>query len=254
MQPKDRLIFALDVPDLDKAVHLVKLLDGSVGCFKIGLELFVREGPAALRAIKDHSSADIFLDLKLHDIPATVRGALRSAAGLGVRFITVHAEEGQALLQTASEVRQHGLEILAVTVLTSRDPKDPFGLDLTASANAAIVQSLLGPLEKHARGASALAGLVAYRALQARDAGCSGIVCSGKEVALVRSICGEKLKIVVPGVRPAWAEVGQDDQSRTITPAEAIRAGADYLVVGRPIRDARDPKAAAQKILDELLA
>ena len=119
LSPKDRLIFALDVPDKSEAQRMVKLLHYSVGCFKVGLELFVREGPDILKLIKDHSSAEIFLDLKLHDIPATVRGALRSAAKLGVKYITIHSTEGEAILEASKEVKGSGLEVLAVTILTS---------------------------------------------------------------------------------------------------------------------------------------
>ena len=119
MTPQDRLIFALDVPGKKEAERYVKMLEGVVGCFKVGLELFIGEGPDVVKMIQDHSSASIFLDLKLHDIPTTVRGALRSAEKLGVRYITIHSTEGETILETADEVKGSGLEVLAVTVLTS---------------------------------------------------------------------------------------------------------------------------------------
>lgn len=228
-EAKDRLIFALDVPDTKEAVRHVKMLDGAVGLFKVGLELFVSEGPQVLKAIAEHSSAEIFLDLKLHDIPATVRGALLSAANHRVRFVTVHCDEGKKLLESAAMVRGNGLEILAVTVLTSLAEADLPRLGFRL------------PLKQ----------LVLERAAMAKEAGCAGVVCSGEEVAAVRQQCGRDLKIVVPGIRPAWYNVG-DDQSRIVTPHDAIKAGADYIVVGRPIRDAKDPRSAALRIDEEI--
>lgn len=228
--PKDRLIFALDVPDKNEAQRLVKLLHTSVGCFKVGLELFVREGPDILKLIKDHSSAEIFLDLKLHDIPATVRGALRSAATLGVKYITLHATEGEAILETAKEVE--GLEVLAVTVLTS--------MGETQLHDLGFAQNLK------------VSDVVLDRALRARQSGCAGIICSGEEITQVKQKCGEEFKVVVPGIRPSWSQVVADDQNRIATPAKAIAAGADLIVVGRPIRDSADPLEAARKIVVEI--
>jgi orotidine-5'-phosphate decarboxylase len=228
---KDHLIFALDVPDISEAVRLVKMLDGAVGLFKVGLELFVSEGPQALKAVAEHSSAEIFLDLKLHDIPATVRGALISAAKHRARFVTIHCDEGRKLVESAAVVRDSGLEILAVTVLTSLAEAD---LPRLGFKDLSLKQ------------------LVLDRATLAKESGCAGIVCSGKEIATIRKHCGPDLKIVVPGIRPAWQDVRQDDQSRIVTPADAIRDGADYIVVGRPIRDAQNPRDAAQRINEEI--
>lgn len=228
---KDHLIFALDVPDISEAVRLVKMLEGAVGLFKVGLELFVSEGPQALKAVAEHSSAEIFLDLKLHDIPATVRGALMSAAKLRARFVTIHCDEGKKLVESAAVVRNSGLEILAVTVLTSLAETDLPRLGFKALS---------------------LKQLVLDRANLAKESGCAGIVCSGEEIAAIRKHCGPDLKIVVPGIRPAWQDVRQDDQSRIVTPADAIRNGADYIVVGRPIRDAKNPRDAAQRINEEI--
>lgn len=229
---KDRLIFALDVPDREGAEKYVRLLGDVVGCFKIGLELFIKEGPDVLKMVKENSSASIFLDLKLHDIPATVRSALRSATTHGVRFITIHGSDGESILQTAAEVKDSGLEVLAVTVLTS------------------ISEPQLGALGY--KDNLSLSQLVLDRARCAEKSGCAGVICSGEEVAAIKNICGAKFKAIVPGVRPAWGEVKADDQSRIVTPKGAIANGADLIVVGRPIRDAKEPAVAAGKIIAEI--
>lgn len=232
MNPQDRLIFALDVPGKKEAERYVQLLDGVVGCFKVGLELFISEGPDVVKMIQDHSAANIFLDLKLHDIPATVRGALRSAEKLGVQYITIHSTEGETILETAEEVKGSGLEVLAVTVLTSTSASSLASLGIRDDINAGV--------------------LVLDRAIRAQNSGCAGIVCSGEEAKLVKQKCGEGFKIVVPGIRPEWARISGDDQNRIATPSQAIEDGADMIVVGRPIRDAEDPRAAAQKIIEEI--
>ena len=232
MSPQNRLIFALDVPGKKEAKHYAKVLEGVVGCFKIGLELFISEGPDIVKMIQDQSAANIFLDLKLHDIPATVRGALRSAKKLGVQFITIHSTEGEEILETAQEVKGSGLEVLAVTVLTSTSASSLASLGIREDINAAA--------------------LVLDRATRAQNSGCAGVVCSGEEAKLVKSKCGGDFKIVVPGIRPEWASVSGDDQNRIATPSQAIEDGADMIVVGRPIRDANDPREAAQKIIEEI--
>ena len=232
MSPKNRLIFALDVPGKKEAKHYAKVLEGVVGCFKVGLELFISEGPDIVKMIQDQSAANIFLDLKLHDIPATVRGALRSAKKLGVRYITIHSTEGEEILETAQEVKGSGLEVLAVTVLTSTSASSLASLGIREDINAAA--------------------LVLDRATRAQNSGCAGVVCSGEEAKLVKSKCGGDFKIVVPGIRPEWASVSGDDQNRIATPSQAIEDGADMIVVGRPIRDANDPREAAQKIIEEI--
>ena len=226
------MIFALDVPGKKEAKHYAKVLEGVVGCFKIGLELFISEGPDIVKMIQDQSAANIFLDLKLHDIPATVRGALRSAKKLGVRYITIHSTEGEEILETAQEVKGSGLEVLAVTVLTSTSASSLASLGIREDINAAA--------------------LVLDRAIRAQNSGCAGVVCSGEEAKLVKSKCGGDFKIVVPGIRPEWASVSGDDQNRIATPSQAIEDGADMIVVGRPIRDANDPREAAQKIIEEI--
>ena len=226
------MIFALDVPGKKEAKHYAKVLEGVVGCFKIGLELFISEGPDIVKMIQDQSAANIFLDLKLHDIPATVRGALRSAKKLGVRYISIHSTEGEEILETAQEVKGSGLEVLAVTVLTSTSASSLASLGIREDINAAA--------------------LVLDRATRAQNSGCAGVVCSGEEAKLVKSKCGGDFKIVVPGIRPEWARVSGDDQNRIATPSQAIEDGADMIVVGRPIRDANDPREAAQKIIEEI--
>jgi orotidine-5'-phosphate decarboxylase len=232
MSPQDRLIFALDVPGKKEAKHYAKVLEGVVGCFKIGLELFISEGPDIVKIIQDQSAVNIFLDLKLHDIPATVRGALRSAKKLGVRYITIHSTEGEEILETAQEVKGSGLEVLVVTVLTSTSASSLASLGIRKDINVAT--------------------LVLDRATRAQNSGCAGVVCSGEEAKLVKSKCGGDFKIVVPGIRPEWAHVSGDDQNRVATPSQAIGDGADMIVVGRPIRDASDPREAAQKIIEEI--
>jgi len=232
INPKDRLIFALDVPGKKEAERYAKMLEGVVGCFKIGLELFISEGPDVVKMIQDQSGADIFLDLKLHDIPATVRGALRSAEKLGVRYITIHSTEGEEILETSQEVKGSGLEVLAVTVLTSTSASSLASLGIREEIDAAA--------------------LVLDRATRAQNSGCSGVVCSGEESKPVKLKCGKDFKIVVPGIRPEWACVSGDDQNRIATPSQAIEDGADMIVVGRPIRNASDPREAAQKIIEEI--
>lgn len=231
--PKSRLIFALDVQGLDEAVSFVQQLNGSVGMFKVGLELFIKEGPAVLAAIKEHSDAEIFLDLKLHDISITVERAVKSLLQYPVRFLTVHCSGGETMLQSAVYgAGDSGLEILGVTVLTNLGPDDHreelgYRKDLT------------------------LEDLAITRARMAEKAGCAGVICSGLEVASIRRSF-KSLKTVVPGIRQMDNTLSQDDQKRVVTPKRAIESGADYLVVGRPIRDADDPKAAAQQIVQEI--
>lgn len=225
-----RLIVALDVADGASALAAASRLDGHVGMIKVGLELFVAEGPDVVRRLRAAlPGLEVFLDLKLHDIPNTMRGAIRSARALGARFITVHAGSGVAHLRACVEEAGDALGVLAVTVLTSQDAG--------ACAEAGHTRT---PAE-----------LVVLRAAAARAAGCAGLVCSGQELAGVRAVAGE-LACVVPGIRPAGGELG--DQKRVMTPGEAIAAGAGYLVVGRPILGAADPVAAADAIVAEMAA
>jgi len=223
-----RLIVAVDVPDSVAAMQLAGRLAGHVGMLKIGLELFVAEGPPVVRQIRErHPELEIFLDLKLHDIPNTMRGAIRSAREMGVRFLTVHAGSGVEHLRACVEEAGDALEILAVTVLTSQDGQ--------ACREAG-----------HTRDPSEL---VTMRTVCAREAGCAGVVCSGLEVPSVVGVA-PGLQRIVPGIRPASADAG--DQKRVMTPGDAISAGATHLVVGRPIRQADDPAAAADAIVEAI--
>lgn len=228
LTPAQRIIFPLDVPGLDEALDFVKKLRGHVGLFKIGLELFVREGPEAVRAVKKIApEAGIFLDLKFHDIPATVSGAMSSAAELGVEFVTVHCGSGSEGLKKAAEAQKGRTKVLGVTVLTS--------LSAEGLKDVGIDAAYLDPK-----------ALVLQRARLARQAGCAGIVCSGLEASMIRAEFGADFLIITPGIREAAGST--EDQKRVVTPARAISKGADYIVVGRPIREAADPVQAAKRI------
>lgn len=233
-EPKDFIIFPLDLPDFDQAMHYVTLLKEHVGLFKVGLELFISQGPKILKSIREAGGAGIFLDLKLHDIPATVKRAFMAASKHGPEFITVHCDEGGDILRSAAENNPGGTRILAITVLTSLNRENI---------------SQLGYKEEYA---DDLSRLVLLKAKTAKEAGCHGIVCSGHEVAMVKRELGKNLVAVTPGIRPEWSIVGQDDQKRIVTPKTAVERGADYIVVGRPIRDAENPTDAAKKVADEI--
>jgi orotidine-5'-phosphate decarboxylase len=225
--PRARLIAALDTPDPARAAAWARALAPEVGLVKVGLELFVSEGPRAVAGIAA-AGAPVFLDLKLHDIPNTVAGAVRSANALGVAMLTIHAAGGTAMVAAAREAAEAAGAsrpmILAVTVLTSLG-----AADLAAAGVAG------GPAQQVLR----LARL-------AVEAGADGLVCSPLEVGPLRDALGPGIPLVVPGIRPAGADAG--DQKRVMTPAEAVAAGADWLVIGRPITGAADPAAAARAI------
>ncbi|WKZ32860.1 MAG: orotidine-5'-phosphate decarboxylase [Thermodesulfobacteriota bacterium] len=229
LSPKDRIIFALDVPDIKGAQRYVDLLKDRVGVFKVGLELFVACGPDVVRMVRERGGRAVFLDLKFHDIPETVKGAVRSAAALGVDFITVHASDGSSLLKAAVEAAGK-TKVLGVTVLTSLS-KDSFS-------------------EAGIDGDFTPESLVLYRAGVAKASRCAGIVSSGLEAGAVREALGPDFLIVTPGVR--MAEDARGDQKRIVTPFEAVSNGADYIVVGRPIRDSKDPAGAAERIASEI--
>lgn len=229
-EPRSRLIVALDVPDREGALQMVKCLTGRVGFFKLGLELFTREGPRLVEEIRDRGEK-IFLDLKFHDIPNTVHGAVRSACRLGVQMLTVHASGGPEMLSAACEAAESSPSrplILAVTVLTS------------ISQQNAGKMGIGRPIEEW----------VETLATTAYGAGIRGLVASAKELPMLRRKFSGEMKLVVPGIRPAGAVL--QDQARAATPAEAIQAGADFLVVGRPILQAPDPARAADAIVDEI--
>jgi orotidine-5'-phosphate decarboxylase len=226
LDPRERLIVALDVPSVREAEALVARLGESVLFYKIGYQLAFAGGIDFARVLAS-AGKQIFLDLKLHDIGNTVAKGVESVARLGATFLTVHAYP-QTMHAAVDARAGSNLRLLAVTVLTSYDDADlaAAGYDFTVSE------------------------LVAERAAQAHDVGIDGLVCSGEEAAMLRPIVGAGMVLVTPGIRPAGADAG--DQKRIMTPAAAIGAGADYLVVGRPVIAAPDPKAAAEAIVAEI--
>ena len=232
--PKEYIIFPLDVSTYDQAIKYVTLLKDHVGLFKVGLELFISQGPAILEAIRGIAGGKIFLDLKLHDIPATIKRAFMAASTYEPEFVTIHCDEGGGALQSIAENNPGKTKILAVTVLTSLNKKSLIAL---------------GYAEKYIHDSS---GLVLLKARMAKEAGCHGVVCSGHEVSMVKRELGHEMIVVTPGIRPAWSLVGQDDQKRVVTPQAAVKNGADYIVIGRPIRDAKDPVDAAKKVAEEI--
>ena len=227
LQPRDRIIVALDFPTQAKALAVVSALGNSVSIYKIGLQLYTAAGPAVVQAVAA-TGAKIFLDLKLHDIPNTVAKAVTAAGELGVAMLTVHLSGGSAMLKGAVEAKSPQLALLGVTVLTSAT-EETLG---ETGIGASITDHVLRLAEIGQR------------------AGVNGLITSPKEVGLLRNRFGKNMVLVTPGVRPTWAAA--DDQKRFTTPREAIDNGADYLVIGRPITAAEDPPAAVERIVDEL--
>ncbi len=226
LDAKDRLIVALDVPSVGDAEAMVSRIGPAATFYKIGYQLGLAGGlPFAAGLIA--AGKQVFLDFKLHDIGNTIKHGVASVANMGATFLTVHAYP-QTMKAAVEGARGSNLRVLAVTVLTSYDDSD------LAEAGYGMA---VGPL-------------VAKRAAQARDIGIDGLVCSPEEAANLRGVVGREMALVTPGIRPAGSAAG--DQKRIMTPARAIAAGADYLVVGRPIVEAADPKAAAQAIVDEI--
>jgi len=226
-EAKKRLILALDVPNLVAAEALMDKIQGKIGMIKVGLELFTACGPPAVDAVLNRGF-DVFLDLKLHDIPATVGGAVRSARNLGVSMLTVHTGGGEAMLTKAAEEAGDAIKILGVTLLTSMGEEDLPPVCIAGTPSEIV----------HAR------------ATLAARTGCKGIVCSPQEIKMVRAAVGPEVAIITPGIRPSGAAMG--DQKRAATPQSAIKDGADYMVVGRPIRGADDPAKAADEIVAEI--
>jgi len=214
---------ALDAPDLDTAARWAALVAPHVSTLKVGLELYLRYGPEAVASVRGASGVEIFLDLKLHDIPATVAGAARAVARLRPALLTVHAAAGAAAIRAAADAAPD-TRIVAVTVLTSLGEGDLSRIGLA------------GPVSEAARRLATLAV----------ESGARGLVCSPQEVAAIRAEVGDDVLLITPGVRPAGADV--NDQARVATPEEALRSGADLLVIGRPITGAADPGAAAATI------
>ncbi len=245
MHAKDRIILALDVDETEEAMSLVRQLAAHVGAFKVGMQLFNSVGPDIVRQVQDLGGR-VFVDLKLHDIPNTVAGAARVIARLGCFMYTVHAAGGSAMIRAAADaVRdlQHesgestGLEgraqtpiMLAVTVLTSIDQRQ---LEQELLITGMPIRDVTVRLAK-----------------MAQTAGAGGVICSPHEIAAVRTACGPDFRIVTPGIRPVWH--GSNDQKRITTPADAVKLGADYIVIGRPITRAPHPPSAAVRIAEEI--
>lgn len=229
--PKDRIYVALDTPDVGAAIAMAQQLAGYVGGVKLGKEFFVANGPDAVRAVGG-LGMPVFLDLKFHDIPNTVAGAIRSALPSAPAILNVHAMGGSAMMRAAKSALDEGNEpapmLIAVTVLTSLGDEDLAELGVSANAEEQVVRL----------------------AMLTQSCGLDGVVCSPREIGPIRAACGEDFKLVVPGIRPTWAATG--DQKRITTPSDAVASGADYLVIGRPITSADDPVAAAKMIADEI--
>ena len=230
MNARDRIIVPLDVASLDEARRMIDALKGVISYFKVGSELFTAAGPDAVRAVVD-AGCRVFLDLKYYDIPNTVAGAVRSAASLSVDMLNMHILGGRAMMESSVRAARESASppmLLGVTVLTSYDEAGWRETGFSQDVSDAVPQL----------------------ARRARDAGLDGVVCSPREVGELRRRMGEGFVLVTPGVRPSWAQA--DDQKRIVTPREAIAAGSDYLVIGRPITAAPDPREAALLVTDEL--
>ena len=236
LSPRERILVAIDTPDLTRAAALAQDLKGLVGGIKLGKEFFTTHGPDGARAVA--SGQPLFLDLKFHDIPNTVAGAIRAACHLHPLIVNVHASGGRAMMEAAAQAAREASEdleierpaVIGVTLMTSLDEGDLADIGYQGTVEERVV---------------ALARL-------SRESGLDGVVCSAREIGAIREACGPDFLLVVPGIRPHWA--GSDDQKRIMTPAQAVAAGADYLVIGRPITGAGDPAAAARRIVEELEA
>ena len=233
-QARDYIVFPLDFASVKDAEKYVTLLKEKVGVFKIGLELFIDQGPSVVEMVKHSTRAKIFLDLKLHDISATVQRAMERVAELGVDFITVHCSSSRKMLEKAVKGAKGKSRVLGVTLLTD---------------NAAETLKSGGFKNKFVENPHLL---VMERAKMAFETGCSGVVCSGREVREIKEKFGSSFLAVTPGIRPEWSLLENDDQKRVTTPGQAVRRGSDLIVVGRPVRDAADPGEAAQKIIREI--
>jgi orotidine-5'-phosphate decarboxylase len=224
---RDRLIVALDFPDQASALALVSVLSGAVSIYKIGLQLYTAAGPEIVRAVAA-TGAKIFLDLKLHDIPNTVAKAVAAAGELGVQMLTVHLSGGRVMLEAAVKAKPAHLVLLGVTVLTSATEETLRETGIGSAVDAQVIR--LGELGK--------------------KTGIDGLITSPHEVRDLRERLGREIVLVTPGVRPTWAAA--NDQKRFTTPHEALESGADYLVIGRPITAAPDPRGAMERLLEEI--
>jgi orotidine-5'-phosphate decarboxylase len=222
----DKIIVALDAATKAQALALVEQLRDKISFFKIGLQLYTAEGPETVRAVLA-TGAKLFLDLKLHDIPNTVAKAVESAANLSVQMLTIHLSGGSEMIRDAVAARKDTMSILGVTVLTSADASTLREVGISEKVDEQVLRLARLGIEN----------------------GVDGLVCSPHEIKTLRAEFGDKIKIVVPGIRPSWSEPG--DQKRFMTPREAIDAGADYLVIGRPITAHKNPREAVGRILRE---
>jgi orotidine-5'-phosphate decarboxylase len=227
ISPRDRLIVALDFPSQAKALALVSVLSGAVSIYKIGLQLYTAAGPEIVRAVAA-TGARIFLDLKLHDIPNTVAKAVAATGELGVEMLTIHLSGGRGMLEAAVEARPSGLSLLGVTVLTSSTSETLRETGVNSGIEEQVIR---------------LADL-------GHASGVDGLITSPHEVRTLRERLGRQIKLITPGVRPNWAAA--NDQKRFTTPNEALKNGADYLVIGRPITADPDPRQAVERLLGEI--
>ena len=235
ISPKDRIFCAIDTTDLDHAIDLASKLSGVIGGAKLGKEFFAAHGPQGVQAVAK-VGMPIFLDVKYHDIPNTVPGAIRAVTPMGLKIVNVHAAGGIEMMKRAGEAAREtaakaGVEapwVIAVTILTSMDQHD---LDDVG---------LKGPIDER----------VVKLAELTQKSGLDGVVCSAREITSVRAACGPDFKLITPGIRPAWA--ASNDQKRVVTPADAVAMGSDVLVIGRPITKADDPVDAARRIVAEV--
>ena len=223
----EKIIVALDVPTKGKALELFEKLRDQISFFKIGLQLYTAEGPEMVRAVSS-TGARVFLDLKLYDIPNTVAGAVESAGSLGVQMLTIHLSGGSEMIRAARSARANNMSLLGVTVLTSSTEQTLREIGVQENVDHHVLR---------------LARLGV-------DAGIDGVVASPHEIKTLRRKLNDRIKIVVPGVRPNWSDPG--DQKRTMTPREALECNADYLVIGRPITAHQNPSEAVAKILEEI--
>jgi len=228
----DPVFCAIDTPDVGAAEKLAVDLKGAAGGIKLGKEFFTANGPGGVIKVRDAGGVPVFLDLKFHDIPNTVAGAVRAALGLTPAIVNVHASGGAEMMQAAAAAAAEAGDsrpmLLGVTVLTSMHKADMHAIGVTGEVLDQVLRL----------------------AMLAQDSGLDGVVCSALEVEDIREHLGNDFKLVVPGIRPDWAS--KDDQKRIVTPSDAIKIGADYLVIGRPITGADDPVAAADRIADEI--
>ena len=228
---KGRIVLPLDFDSFDQAKSAVKELKDHIGLFKVGLTLFLKEGKTILDYLQGEVGADrVFLDLKFLDIPETVANASAVMDPFHVKFMTVHASQGASVLRAAVGALRGGTQVLAITVLTSATDAELSGLKMNQTVKERVL--LLAQIAKGAK--------------------CAGVVCSGLEARDVKRECGQDFIVVTPGIRPKGAEISKDDQQRKMTPGEAIKNGADYVVVGRPINRSSDRVGAARKIAEEI--